>query len=304
MRLPLLLLSLLLLPGLASAEAAAPQGQKPGAGLGFDFGKGEGGKAVHVEADQGIEWRQSDRVYIARGNAKVTRGNATVHADTLTAHYRPAKAAAGKPADTSDDPAAGTEIYYVEADGHVRFETETQTVTGDRAVYDLDQATVVVTGKDLKLVTPKDTVTAQDSLEWWDQKQLAVARGNATAVREGKRVTADVLMAEVERDEKGGQHISRIDAQGNVVLVGKDQVGRGDSGVYNVETGIATLVGHVRLTRGENELRGNYAVVDLNNNLGRLLGSPPSDTLTGGRPQRVEGLIVPRQGTAPGAPKK
>jgi len=87
------------------------------------------------------------------------------------------------------------------------------------------------------------------------------------------------------------------------VLVGKDEVGRGDSGVYNVETGIATLVGHVKLTRGENELRGNYAVVDLNKNVGRLLGSPPSDTLTGGKPQRVEGLIVPK-GNAPGAPKK
>ena len=304
MRLASLLLALLLLPGPASAEAAAPQAQKPGTGLGFDLGQGDGGKAVHVEADQGIEWRQSDRVYVARGNAKVTRGNATVYADTLTAHYRPTKAAAEKPAASSDDPAGGTEIYYVEADGHVRFETETQSVTGDRAVYDLDQATVVVTGKNLKLLTPKDTVTARDSLEWWDQKQLAVARGNATAVREGKRVTADVLMAEVERDEKGGQHIARIDAQGNVVLVGKDEVGRGDSGVYNVETGIATLVGHVKLTRGGDELRGNYAVVDLNNNVGRLLGSPPSDTLTGGKPHRVEGLIMPRQGAAPEAPKK
>jgi len=302
-RLAPLLLALLALPGLAAAQAAAPQAQKPGMSLGFDAGKG-GDKAIQVEADQGIEWRQSDRVYVARGNARVKRGNATVSADIITAHYRPTKGAAPtKPTASGDDPAGGTEIYYVEADGHVRFATETQTVTGDRAIYDLDQATVVVTGKNLKLETPKDVVTARDSLEWWDQKQLAVARGDATAVREGKRVSADVLMAEVERDEKGGQHISRIDAQGNVVLVGKDEVGRGDSGVYNVETGIATLVGHVKLTRGENELRGNYAVVDLNKNVGRLLGSPPSDTLTGGKPQRVEGLIVPK-GNAPGAPKK
>ena len=305
MRLAPLLLALLALPGLAAAEAAAPQAQKPGSALGFDVGKGgSGDKAVQVEADQGIEWRQSDHVYIARGNAKVKRGTGTVFADVITAHYRPTKGAPEKPAASSDDPAGGTEIYYVVAEGHVRFATETQTVNGDRAVYDLDQATVVVTGKNLKLETPKDVVTARDSLEWWDQKQLAVARGDATAVREGKRVSADVLMAEVERDEKGGQHISRIDAQGNVVLVGKDQVGRGDSAVYNVETGIATLIGHVKLTRGDNELRGNYAVVDLNKNIGRLLGAPPSDTLTGGKPQRVEGLIIPKQGNAPGAPKK
>jgi lipopolysaccharide export system protein LptA len=295
--LPPLFLALSMLPALAAAQAAAPQSN-----LGLDLGKGGSDKAVQIEADQGIEWRQSEHVYIARGNAKAKRGNATVFADTLTAHYRPAKSAGGRAG--NDDPTASTEIYNVEAEGHVRFETETQSVTGDHAVYDLDQATIVVTGKDLKLATPRDTVTARDSLEWWDAKQLAVARGDATAVREGKRVRADVLMAEVARDQKGAQHISRIDAQGNVVLVSKDEVGRGDSGVYNVDTGIATLIGHVRLTRGENELRGNYAIVDLNKNVSRLLGSPPSDTLTGGKPQRVEGLIVPRQGSAPSAPKK
>jgi lipopolysaccharide export system protein LptA len=296
--LPPVFLALSMLPALAVAQAAAPQSN-----LGLDLGKG-GDKAVQIEADQGIEWRQTERVYIARGNAKAKRGNATVSADTLTAHYRPAKSAAGRPSGGGDDLTGSTEIYNVEAEGNVRFETETQSVTGDRAVYDLDQATIVVTGKNLKLATPRDTVTARDSLEWWDAKQLAVARGDATAVREGKRVRADVLTAEVVRDQKGAQHISRIDAQGNVVLVSKDEVGRGDSAVYNVESGIATLVGHVRLTRGENELRGNYAIVDLNQNVSRLLGSPPSDTLTGGKPQRVEGLIVPRQGSAPSLPKK
>ena len=42
----------------------------------------------------GIEWQQDAQVYIARGNAVATRGTTEVHADTLIAHYREAKAAA------------------------------------------------------------------------------------------------------------------------------------------------------------------------------------------------------------------
>jgi len=163
---------------------------------------------------------------------------------------------------------------------------------------------MVLTGKNLRLETKQDTVTARDSLEWHDKEQLAVARGNAVAIRENKRLRADTMVAEVTRDEKGAQHISRIDAQGDVTVTSQDQTGRGDSGVYNVDTGITTLIGHVKLTRGQNELRGQYAVVDLNKSIYRLLGAPPSQTLTSSRPSRVEGLFVPKQEPAqsPGKP--
>ncbi len=161
-----------------------------------------------------------------------------------------------------------------------------------------------MTGKHLKLETPRDTVTARDDLEWYDDKQLAVARGDAVAVREGKRLAGDVLTAEVEKDKDGKSHINRIDAQGNVLVSSADQIARGDAGVYNLDTGIATLSGRVTLTRGENELRGQYGVVDLNNNVSRLLSAPPSAKLTEGSRPRVAGLLVPRAKPTPPAPAK
>jgi lipopolysaccharide export system protein LptA len=197
----------------------------------------------------------------------------------------------------SGDPIGGnsTQIYRLEADGNVRITTDTQTVYGDHAVYDVDQAVLVVTGKHLKLETPRDTVTARDSLEWYDTRQLAVARGDAVAIQVGKRMRGDVLTAEVIKDQNQSSHISRIDASGNVLVSSQDQIARGDTGVYNVDTGIATLTGRVTLTRADNELRGQYAVVDLNNNVSRLLSTPPTAAMTAGKPARVEGLLVPRQ---------
>jgi lipopolysaccharide export system protein LptA len=311
------------------APGAAAQQQNFGLGLTSK----DNGKPINIEAEQGIEWQQNNRVYIARGNAKATRGNATVFADTLTAFYRPvcpsgADKTAASPAPPTgkeqpcppasgnpnssgtsqpgdrkagaNDPVGGssTEIFRLEAEGNVRIATETQTIYGDHAVYDVDQTLLVVTGKNPKLETPRDTVTARDSLEWYDNKQLAVARGDAVAVREGKRLRGDTLTAEVVKGPNESSHINRIDANGNVLVSSLDQIARGDTGVYNVDTGIATLAGRVTLTRADNELRGEYAVVDLNNNVSRLLSAPPSAALTEARP-RVQGLLIPRQKPQP-----
>ena len=53
-----------------------------------------------------------------------------------------------------------------------------------------------MTGRALKLTTPNDVLTARDSLEYWSQKHMAVARGNAVVVtNDGRRVAADTLVA-------------------------------------------------------------------------------------------------------------
>jgi lipopolysaccharide export system protein LptA len=252
-------------------------------------------RPLDIQAEQGIEWQQSNNVYIARGKARASRGNATVYADTLIAHYRAGSPDHAKQAGTG----GSTEIYRVEAEGNVRLTTETQTVYGDRAVYDLDSATAVVTGKNLKLVTPKDTVTARDSLEWYDNTLIAVARGEAVAVREAKRLAGDVLTAQVVKPADGPSRISRIDAQGHVVVTTINEIARGATGVYNADTGIASLAGGVTITRGDNALRGQYGVVDLNNNVSRLLSAPPGD-LSPRTP--VQGLIIPRSKAPPATP--
>lgn len=331
---------------LTTAAETRAQMQSNALGLAGGDSSDNNNKPVNIQAENGIEWQQNNKVYIAHGNAKAIRGDDAVTADTLYAYYRDAQqqqqasTAApqlrGNPPGQQQSPFdnGSTQVYRIEAQGNVVFTTPTQTAYGDRAVYDVDQATLVVTGKNLKVVTQQDIVTARDSFEWYDQKQIGVARGDATAVRQGpdhKSIRGDVLTAEVTKTAappsntgqppKSGQpamtgkpatpgqpatsspgsKISKVNAQGHVLLVSEDQIARGDSGVYNLETGIATLSGHVTLTRGENELRGQYAVVDTNTNVARLLAAPPSAQSTGPKP-RVEGLLIPHQ-DQPGAGK-
>jgi lipopolysaccharide export system protein LptA len=293
-------------------------------------------RPIEVSADHGIEWQQDAQVYIARGNAMAKRGATEVHADTLTAHYRPSKGTESKGTEgkgTGDNETGGeTEIYRLDADGHVTIKGERQTVVGDQAVYDVDQQIGIVTGKALKMTTATDVVTARDSLEWYDQKQIAVARGDAVAVRDVKVIRADVLTAHMTKDkpppaagkpdkaapaaaqakprnaamplgaDDESSRISRVDAQGHVLVSTQTDVGRGDYGVYNADSGIATLLGNVTVTRGPNTIRGEYAVMDLNNNVSRMMAAP---TTPGAAATRVEGLFVRQdQAAAPtGAPR-
>ena len=193
---------LLALPPLALPLPARAQG--------IDLSQGG---PVDVTASDGIEWRQAEQVVIARGNARAVRGGVTVHSDRLLARYRPragqpaqpaaaapaAPPAAASPAAGSPDQSlsGGSEIWRLEAEGHVRITSATDTARGDRAVYDIDKAVLVLTGGDLSLTTAQQVITARDSLEYWSQRRMAVARGNAVVVdrAEGRRITADTLVS-------------------------------------------------------------------------------------------------------------
>jgi lipopolysaccharide export system protein LptA len=265
----------------APANPVATDGKATNSGSMISGGQGP----VEITAEDSLEYHQSEKVYIAHRNAVAKRGDRSIYADTLMVYYR-------------DIPnSSQTEPWRYVADGHVKVVTPTQTVVGDHGIYDLDTKTVVMTGQGLKLTTLKDVITARDSLEWYDDKQLAVGRGDALAIRTTehgeRRIRGDILAAQVAQAPGEAQRITRVDGTGHVLVSGPDQIGTGDKGVYNVDTGIATLSEHVTLARGDNTLVGQYGVVDLEKGVSRLLPRPP--TANDEKRGRVQGYIIPRK---------
>lgn len=272
-------------PKAAAGTPSAPTASAPAAGgaqnpatsptqslLGLSTGRD--GAPVAVEADQGIEWEQQKQLYIARGNAKAVRGDVTIYGQVLQAYYR--KTASG-----------GSDIWRLEANDRVKITTSNDTALGDKAVYDVDNAIFVLTGKKLELDTPKAKITARDSLEYWQQKQYAVARGNAEAVREDKTLRANVLMAHFKQDQKGATQMSNVEAFQDVLITTPNATARALYGDYNLESGIAILKGQVKITRGADQLNGECAEVNLNTGISRLFSCSSQD--------RVRGLLVPTQ---------
>ena len=243
---------------------------------GLNFATGE--EPLEISADNGIEWQQEQLVFLARGNAVAVRGQVRVRADVLRAYYR-------------KTPDGDTSIFRLDAEGHVRISSPGETAYGDRGVYDLENAILVLSGKGVRLVTESDEITADRQLEYWENKQMVVARGNAFATRGDKRLGADILSAYFRKDKNGKSKIYRVEAFYGVKVVTANDTATGDRGVYNVKTGIATLTGSVKITRGGNQLNGCVAEVNMNTNISKLFGCGSRATGDG----RVHGLLRPKK---------
>lgn len=245
-------------------------------------GLGGGPNPVEVDADKAIEWHQDVRAYVARGNASAKRNDSTVFADVLTAYYR-------------EVPGKGNEVFQLLAEGNVRIVSPSQEVFGERGVYDVDKQVAVVTGRNLKLVTRTDIVTARDTLEYYEAKNLTVARGDAVAVRmsNGDRLRADILIGQLKKMPDGSTQMERIDGAGSVVVTTATDVALSDKLVYSVADETAVLLGNVKITRNDNQLNGDAAEMNMKTKVNRVIAGPA----TGGR---VMGLLIP--GQEPGAP--
>ena len=238
---------------------------------------GGGDGPVTVEAENGIEWLRDARQYIARGNARATQGDVTVHADRLVASYR--EAANGS-----------TEIFQLEADGNVLIASPTETAYGDRAVYDIDSQRMRLTGRDLRLVSTEDTVTARERIDYFQQERRAVAVGDAVAKRADRTIRADTLTARFAEDKAGKQQLTRVEADGNVVITTPNEIARSRQAVYTVANETAILMGDVKITQGKNQLNGQRAEVNLRTGVSRLLAGQGGDG-------RVKGIFVPQEGS-------
>jgi lipopolysaccharide export system protein LptA len=170
----------------------------------------------------------------------------------------------------------------------------------------MDKAVLVITGRALKLTTPSGVLTARDSLEYWSQKHMAVARGNAVVVtNDGRRLAADTLVAyttdapatpvtPVKQSQNtddplaASGKLQKVEAFGNVTVRTVTDTAIGDRAVYVPDSGIARLAGRVRITRGENQVDGSEAEVNMKTGIARLLA---------GAGERVQGLVMPNDAT-------
>jgi lipopolysaccharide export system protein LptA len=246
-------------------------------GFGLDNNDDE---PIEISADNGIEWKRDARTYTARGNALAQQGDTSIAADTLIAYL-----------DERD------EISNWEAIGNVTIKTSQSTSYGDRAEYEESTRLLVLTGKNLKIVTDSQTVTARDQVEYWRDKDAVVAKGNVVIVRSEKNtiIKSDEATAyfrdkvddpATPEDETGdGSEVYQVDARGHVRVDRKEQTAFSDHLAYNPETEVAVLTGNVTIHSKENTYKGARAELDLQNDVSRLLPAPGQRVFTVIRPK-------------------
>ena len=224
-----------------------------------------------VEADDLLEWNQTEGIYTATGNAVAVQGTRTIRGDVLVARYDP-------DAETQD-------IDVVIATGDVSFEDETTEATGSKLVYSITSQDYSIDGPKARVSGRRGVITASKliTLQTADDKsQTMTARGNAVyRDSTGRRFAGDLLVALFDSDGS----LQTIDAEGVVTVT--TEAGRkanGDAATYSALTEQATLTGNVVIVDGESTMSGGRAEVDFKSGNSRMLSS--------GNGGRVSGVLV------------
>ena len=224
-----------------------------------------------VEADDVLEWNQTEGTYTATGNAVAVQGARTIRGNVLVARY---------------DPDAETQnIDVVTATGNVSFEDEATEASGGKLVYNISNQDYSVDGPDARVSGRRGTINANSTITLKtadDDTQTMTARGNAVYRDSTGRVFAgNLLVALFDNDGS----LQSIDAEGAVTVT--TEAGRkadGDAATYNALTEQATLTGNVVIMDGDSTMSGGRAEVDFKSGNSRMLSS--------GAGGRVSGVLV------------
>lgn len=253
---------------------------------------------IEITATKDVEWQRNDKKYIAREDVIVKQGNITIMSDLLTADYR-------------DGATSSMEIWQMVAEGNVTIADENNTAYGERGVYDVDSGVATLTGQNLKLVSPDQTVTASEKMEYFANEKKARAVGNAKVVRTQDTLTANTITAFFKQDNGaakpaaqntnsplgGSGNLDRLEADGNVVIKTPTETLTGKKAIFKADTNTAELVGKVKVVRDKNVLEGERAEVNLTTNVSKMFGSKSENG-------RVRGVFFPGSSKKPSDPAK
>ncbi|MBX3499318.1 MAG: hypothetical protein KF889_07730 [Alphaproteobacteria bacterium] len=223
-----------------------------------------GERAIEVTADQGLEWDKTQKLYIARGNARLTRGRTSIAAGILRAWYR-------------DDGSMRGQVYSVEAEGDVRFTRDDLVATGGRGTYDTDKRVGRLSGAGLAVSSGDARLSAGEFIELHEDRRVVIARGGVRLARPGEELRADLLSLHFEPVETGGRgrtRLARVEAEGNVRVTSCAGTVQANRIVYDPRSGDAQLSGEVRLTRGNDRLEGAAAEINTRDGSMRVTSAP------------------------------
>lgn len=240
----------------------------------------QNGEAVEIYAEQGIEWHKNDNKYLAIGNAIAKSGKMSVNSDRIEAFY-----------EESDN--SGMDIKLVKAHRNVVVTDENLKIVGGKlAEYNLRKDYFSIFGKNLTLTSQENKLESNKKMEYWRTKGVAIASGKAKAQKGNEfKIEAEKLVWYLNENDKKIE-VKKIFGFDNVSIYTNNEVAFSDKALYNKESGICKLFGNVKLQKGDSFLTGDYAEVDLNKGISKLLPAPNFDKLN---ENRVRALIDKKQ---------
>lgn len=96
-----------------------------------------------------------------------------------------------------------------------------------------------------------------------DDANEAIFSGNVVIRQDSMTLNADRVRILYAKDSAGNPQVKRLDALGNVRLRQDNTRATANSGIYDVNAKLVTLIGNVKMDRDANHLEGNRVVWNL-----------------------------------------
>lgn len=221
-----------------------------------------------IEADDVLEWNQTDGVYTAKGNAVAIQGAKKIRGNLLVATYDP----------ESEE----RDIETVTATGNAAYQDDTSRAAGSKFIYKLAAQDYRVEGPKAVVSGSRGTITADSSIDLDtrdDETQKMTAIGNAIYTDSTGRIFAGNL---VNAYFAADGSLTAIDAAGEVKVT--STTGReatGDAATYDAGSEFATVTGNVEIIDGGSRMLGDRAEMNLKTGNSRMLSTGAGGRVSG-----------------------
>jgi len=212
----------------------------------INLGFGKSDDPLVITAHNTMAWRRLSRSVKASGSVMAVKGDSVLESDSATAYY-----------------SYDNQITRLNANGNVRLTAEHNKALGDSMAYDITGDTLTLTGRPARLVTPKDTVTANE-ITYKPSAKQAFTNSRTVLARQGAwEISADRMSLELI-EAMGRTDVKSAQGEGRVSIKTEHESATGDSLVFDGGQNYAILSGNVVLKRDRSSLRGTRLHIDMN----------------------------------------
>ena len=231
---------------------------------------------IEIYAEDSIEWHKNEKKYLALGNARASSGSMSLTYVRIEAFY-------------DEKEGSDMDIKLIKAHNKVVItDKKLKIVGGKLAEYNLKKDYFSIFGQKLLLTSEDNRLKSNNKMEYWRQKGIAIATGNATAIKGTEFIIKSEKLVWYVDEVEEKMNVKKILGFNNVSIRTNNEVAFSDKALYNRENGICKLFGNVKLQRGASFFTGEYAEVDLNKGISKLLPAPNQNNLN---ENRVRALI-------------
>lgn len=224
---------------------------------------------IRLVADNAVEYHQKEQKLIAKGNAKASKDDMSIEADTLIGYY---------------NPKTKNKITKVEAYQNVKLHSPDANAFGNKMIYNIKTDTAVLSGTPATIKTADTTITSTGPITYYQTQQKAIAKDNVIATdSKGNRVHADLMTAWFSKSSSDQLTLDKIDIEQNLKIISQDTVVTALKGTYYAKEGKIKLFDDVVINQKGNILKGTSAETDLNTGISKIL--------SGGKTGRVKGIF-------------